>query len=196
MNWQSISPSRAVGELGVSLFGMSDLDQTDTVIAAAFEELRREVSLTRAAVEGLTAARERMPDYSVTLGQIADRLKATAAAIDRIERAPAVSLSPDAMVTEIVKASAAARVADARLIQDARDVLMQSIGRVDGIVQRGQAADRQIRHLRWAGGGGLLVGMLIWSVLPGAVARSLPASWHVPEWMAARTIGADRHPAG
>lgn len=173
---------------------MSDLDQTDTVIAAAFEELRREVSLTRAAVEGLTAARERTPDYSVTLGQIAERLKATAAAADRIERAPAVSLSPDAMVTEIVKASAAARAADARLIQDARDALAQSLGRVDGIVKRGQAADRQIRRQCLAAVGGLLLGIMIWSFLPGAVARSLPASWHVPEWMAARTMGTERYP--
>jgi len=174
---------------------MSELDQADTVIAAAFEELRREVSLTRAAVEGLTAARERVPDYSVTLGQIADRLKATAAAADRIERAPAVSLSPDAMVSEIVKAGAAARTADARLIQDARDALSQSLGRVDGIVKRGQAADQQLKHKCWAAVGGMLVGILIWSVLPGAVARSLPASWHVPEWMAARTIGTERRPA-
>ena len=174
---------------------MSDLDQADTAIAAAFEELRREVSLTRAAVEGLTAARERMPDYSVTLGQIAERLKATAAAADRIERAPAVSLSPDAMVTEIMKASAAARAADARLIQEARDALAQSLGRVDGIVKRGQAADRQIRRQCWAAVGGLLFGILIWSVLPGAVARCLPRSWHVPEWMAARTLGSQRGPA-
>ena len=175
---------------------MSDLDQADTAIAAAFEELRREVSLTRAAVEGLTAARERMPDYSVTLGQIAERLKATAAAADRIERAPAVSLSPDAMVTEIMKASAAARAADARLIQEARDALVQSLGRVDGIVKRGQAADRQLKYKWLAAGGAMLFGILIWSVLPGVVARSLPASWHVPEWMAARTLGTARHSAG
>jgi phage-related minor tail protein len=175
---------------------MSDIDQTDTAIAAAFEELRREVSLTRAAVEGLTAARERVPDYSVTLGQIADRLTATAAAADRIEQAPAVRLSPDAMTTEIVKASAAARAADARLIQEARDALSQALGRVDGLVERGQGAEQQIRHQCWAAGGGMLVGILIWSVLPGAVARSLPASWHVPEWMAARTIGTARLQGG
>jgi len=195
MSWQSISASRVVAELGASLFRMSDLDQTDAVIAAAFEELRREVSLTRAAVEGLTAARERLPDYSVTLSQIAERLKAVAAAADRIERAPAVSLSPDAMVAEIVKVSGAARAADARLIQDARDALTRSLGCVDGIVKRGQGADQQNRRQWWAAGGGLLIGMLIWSVLPGAVARSLPASWHVPEWMAARTIGSERPPA-
>ena len=40
----------------------------------AFEALRREVSLTCHAVEGLTAARERVPDYSTPLGQIIDAL--------------------------------------------------------------------------------------------------------------------------
>jgi ribosome modulation factor len=50
-------------------------------IAAAFEGLRREVSLTRSAVEGLTAARERVPDYSVTLGKMAETLAQSAAGI-------------------------------------------------------------------------------------------------------------------
>ena len=174
---------------------MTDTDHSETAIAAAFEELRREVSLTRAAVEGLTAARERIPDYTITLGQIAERLKATAAAADRIEKAPAVSLSPDAMTAEIMKAGTAARAADARLIQDARDALSQSIGQVDGMVKRGQAADRQLGQRLWTGAGGMLMGILIWSILPGAVARSLPASWQVPEWMAARTIGMDHRQA-
>ncbi|GHC99885.1 hypothetical protein [Novosphingobium pokkalii] len=31
---------------------------------------------------------------------------------------------------------------------------------------------------------------------PGAIARSLPASWHVPEWMAARTMNMDQRAAG
>ena len=167
---------------------MSTTDETDTAIAAAFDELRREVSLTRAAVEGLTTARERTPDYGATLVQIADRLKATAAAADRIEKAPAIRQSPEAMTTEIVKAGAAARVEDARLIQDAREALSRSIGQVDGIVKRGQAADRHLGQLLWTAAGGLLAGILIWSVLPGIIARSLPTSWHVPQWMAERTL--------
>lgn len=38
--------------------------------------------------------------------------------------------------------------------------------------------------------------MLLMAILPGVVARSLPASWHVPEWMAARMIGLDQRAAG
>lgn len=163
--------------------------------AQAFEELRGEVSLTRRAVEGLTAARERVPDYSETLGAMSEALSGALARLERIERSPAVRLSPEAMAAEFVKASAAARVEDARLVHEMRDVLSRAIGRVDGIVERGQAADQQRRQRIWIAVGGAVGGMLLWAVLPGAVARALPASWHVPEWMAARTLGLDQRSA-
>lgn len=165
-------------------------------ITEAFEALRGEVSLTRRAVEGLTAARERVPDYSATLGKMAEALQQVAEGIDRIERSPAVRLSPAAMANEIRKASTDARTEDHALLRATRDALMRSIGRVDGIVERGQAADQQLRRVIWAGAGGALGGMLLMAILPGAVARSLPASWHVPEWMAARTLGLDQRAAG
>lgn len=165
-------------------------------ITEAFEALRGEVSLTRRAVEGLTAARERVPDYSTTLGKMAEALKQAAEGIDRIERSPAERLSPAAMANEIRKASTDARAEDHALLRATRDALMRSIGRVDGIVERGQAADQQLRRLIWTGAGGALGGVVLMAILPGAVARSLPASWHVPEWMAARTIGLDQRAAG
>lgn len=166
-----------------------DIDQ-------AFEALRGEVSLTRRAVEGLTAARERVPDYTATLGQMVEALKRAAEGIDRVERSPAVRLTPAALTDEIVKGSAEARAEDRVLLRETRDALTRSIGRIDGIVERGQAADVQVRWLIWTGAGGALAGILLMAILPGAVARSLPASWHVPEWMAARTIGLDQRAAG
>jgi hypothetical protein len=127
---------------------------------------------------------------------MAEALKQVAEGIDRIERSPAVRLSPAAMADEIRKAGTDARTEDHALLRATRDALMRSIGRVDGIVERGQAADQQLRRVIWAGVGGAFGGMLLMAILPGAVARSLPASWHVPEWMAARTIGVDQRAAG
>ncbi len=95
------------------------------------------------------------------------------------------------MTAEIVKAGAAARAEDAKLVHEARDAMLRAIGRVDGIVERGQAADKQVRQRVWSAAGGAVAGMLVWAVLPGIVARALPGSWHVPEWMAARTLGVD-----
>lgn len=63
-------------------------------VEGAFEALRREVSLARMAVERLTAVRERIPDYSASLGGIAGALKDSRAALARIEDSPAMQLTP------------------------------------------------------------------------------------------------------
>ncbi|MEG3147533.1 hypothetical protein U1839_23020 [Sphingomonas sp. RT2P30] len=164
-------------------------------IAQAFEALRGEVSLTCAAVEGLTAARERMPDYSVTLAEILAAQKSAAGGIERLEGSPAARLSPASLTKEIVKAAADARAEDRGILQQYRDAMSHSIGRLDGLVERGKTTHEQTRRLTWIGAGGLAAGILLWSILPGAIARALPASWHVPEWMAARTMGMDIHHA-
>lgn len=168
---------------------------TDDIIPM-LEAILGEMSLNRHALEGLTAVRERIPDYSVTLGEMIKALKEASGGIDRIERSPAVRLSPAALTAEIVKAGTDARAEDHALLRETRDALSRSIGRIDGIVERGQVTDRQWERIIWASSGGAIAGMLLMSILPGAVARSLPASWHVPEWMAARTIGLDQQRAG
>ena len=164
--------------------------------ATAFEELRREVSLARAAVEGLTAARERIPDYSETLGAMLAALRDTVDRIAQIERSPALSMSPAAMAAEISDASEAARAADQKQLHDTRDELLRAIGRIDTMVDHGRAAHHQRRLLAWTGVCAAAGAMLLMAILPGAVARSLPERWHVPEWMAARTIGLDQRKAG
>lgn len=164
--------------------------------AIAFEELRRAVSLTRAAVEGLTAARERIPDYSDTLSEILAAQKDADARLNLIERSPAISLSPAAMAAEIVKASEAARAADQKQVHEVRDEMLRAIGRIDTMVDHGRAAHQQRRILISISVGAATGAILLMAILPGAIARSLPASWHVPEWMAARTIGLGQREAG
>lgn len=171
-------------------------DTHDIDPAAAFEALRGEVSLTRHAVEGLTAARERQPDYTATLTEIASRLDAFAASMEWVEKSPAMRLTPASLTTEIVKASADARAGDLHLVHEARDAILKSAGRIDGAVDRAWSTHRQHRLLARCMAGSLLAGMLIWSVLPGAIARALPERWHVPEWMAARTLGTEQREAG
>ena len=46
------------------------------------------------------------------------------------------------------------------------------------------------------GGAGLVLGMVAWAGLSGPMARALPASWAVPEQMAAATLHLDRWQAG
>jgi len=74
--------------------------------------------------------------------------------------------------------------------------MARSIGQIDAITMRGQAADDQVRWLVWAGVGGFLVGIIFWAIFPGMIARALPQDSHVPEWMAAKTMGMDQRAAG
>jgi len=164
--------------------------------AEAFEALRREVALLHSAIQGLTAARENIPNYSPTLARMQKQLEESNGYLDNLAKKPGLQLTPRSLVADINQASKDARAEDARLIHDAQASLQRSVGHIDGIVKRGQAADRQQQRLLQAGAGGLAAGILLWSILPGAIARHLPDSWHVPEWMAARTMGMSMKDAG
>lgn len=168
---------------------MTDSTTNQPDPAQAFEAVRRELSLLHSAVAGLAAEREKIPDYSQTLGQISVTLGETKKRLAAIEQSRAISLSPAELVKEISTAAETVRIEDRRMLDLARGALDQSLGRVDGMIKRGHAADRRVERERWHAAIGLLAGILIWTMLPGVVARSLPASWHVPEWMAARTMG-------
>jgi hypothetical protein len=168
---------------------MTDSTTSQPDPAQAFEAVRRELSLLHSAVAGLAAEREKIPDYSETLGAMAHAVGETNRRLATIEKSPAISLSPVELAKEIGVAAETVRIEDRRMLDTARGALDQALGRIDGMIKRGRATDRQAERERWHAAVGLLIGILIWAVLPGAVARSLPASWHVPEWMAARTMG-------
>jgi len=154
----------------------------------AFEGLRQEISLLHTAIQGLTSAREKMPDYNPTLGAIDRQLTFMTESLESIAQAPAVKLTPTVMVRELSKAAVDVRADDKRQMDEARATMHQSIGMLEGIALRARTTQHQRKREMGIGGGAFIAGMLLWSFLPGAIARSLPVSWHVPEWMAARTL--------
>lgn len=155
----------------------------------AFEGLRQEISLLHTAIQGLTAAREKIPDYNPTLGTIGKQLAALTGNIEAIAQAPAVKLTPTIMVRELAKAAIDVRADDKQQMDETRAVLHQSIGRLEGIALRARSTQHQRQREIGMSSASFIAGILLWSFLPGVIARSLPASWHVPEWMAARTLG-------
>lgn len=164
--------------------------------AHAFERLRQEISLLHNAIQGLSATRENIPDYSAALGQMNKQLGGALEGIERIAQTPAIKLTPAAMVRELNKAAIDVRAEDKRQIDEARSALDKSIGRIDGIAERSRLTDQQRKREMWVGGCAFIAGVLLWSFLPGMIARSLPESWHVPEWMAARTLNMEQAMAG
>lgn len=167
-----------------------DDTQAEDSAAQAFGQLTREVSLLRAAVEGLTAARESIdiPDYQPTLERTEKILVALAQRIDPIAKSPALSMTPGSMANDIVTAASGARREDARLIAEARAGLDQSTREIGKRLASARRGDEQNRWLYIFGGSGLVLGLLFYAVLAGPIARSMPTSWRWPERMATRIL--------
>lgn len=175
---------------------MTEDTPPETDAADAFEEVRRGLSLLENAIKGLTAERKNAPDHTATLGDMAEGLKTINVRLHRIEQSRTLSLSPVKLTEEINAAAGAARAQDQKMLAEARDALNLSLGWINGMINRGQAVERRTEREWMIGAGGLLAGILLWSILPGAVARALPESWHAPEWMAARMMGVEMEVAG
>lgn len=158
--------------------------------ARAFGQLTREVSLLRAAVEGLTAAREsiEIPDYGPTLERTEKILVALAQRIDPIAKSPLLSMTPDSMASQIATAAIGARREDARLVAEARAGLDQAAREIGNRLASARRGDEQNRWLYIAGIGGVVLGLFLYALLAGPIARWTPDSWRWPERMATRVL--------
>jgi hypothetical protein len=149
----------------------------------AFNQLEGEIALMRRAVEQMATEKAEIdiPDYSKTLGEMANRLVS-------IERKPAMQMTPEDFEARITTAAARARRDDQATLAQAKREHGEAVRDLRAIIGTATAIDEQYRRRWWWGGGGLLAGCLLWAVLPGFSARILPTSWHLPERIAARTV--------
>jgi hypothetical protein len=171
---------------------MSDDDHEPDAAAEAFEGVRGELALLRRAVERLAAERAEapeIPDYSETLGHMAKAITATATRVDVLAKAAGDNVAPRYVADRIVAAGAHARDEDRRMIAAAGSELNKVARDLQGVVASARIGREQTRRLIWAVIGGAVLGMIMWAVLPGFVAREVAFSeWQWPEKMAARTL--------
>lgn len=158
----------------------------------AFARLEGEMALVRRAAEHLAAEKAEIviPDYSPTLGEMAKRLGAVAQGLSAIADRPAMQLTPEGLAARIEAAAQGARRSDQAAIAEARERFERGSRAMREIAGTAHNACEQRRRLVWAAGGGLLAGMLLWSFLPGTIARAMPSSWLLPERIATRMLGA------
>jgi len=151
----------------------------------AFARLEGEMALMRRAVEHMATEKAEIdiPDYSNTLAEMAKRLVA-------IEDKPAMQMAPEDFASRMQAAAKQARRDDHIALADAQREHIDAVRTLRALVGDAVSFNEQRRRLKWVAGGGLLAGMLLWAVLPGVIARALPTSWHLPERIAARTVGA------
>ena len=165
-------------------------DETDPA-TEAFARLEGELAMVRHTVQNM--ARERadivIPDYTATLGQMADQLAKVSRTLSTIGSKPAIELTPEDIAVQIKRASLDMLRDSSDLFRQGRKDLDDATGRLAAIVGRVRAQDEHKRQTWRFAGVGLLAGILLWSILPGTIARAMPESWHWPEWMAERALG-------
>lgn len=157
--------------------------------AAAFEQLRAEVTLLRRSIEGLTAAQGRKPvDYSPTLGKLSKSLSAIQAQLAGLEEPNAIITQIDEFARLAIRTSTQSLATPLAELREDRAAFRQW----SSMIAEHQA--RRVENRSWwnrlaiAASTGFFVGMLSWGLLLGPVARALPASWEVPEALAAATL--------
>lgn len=159
--------------------------------AEAFARLAGEMALMRRAVEHLAAERADIviPDYGATLTEMTKRVGAISGSIKAMSEQPAMQLTPDSLSRRIDAVSESARRDDQRMINQAQAELRQAAQEMRGVTTQARTTQAQRRSLAQAVAGGALAGMLLWSFLPGTIARAMPETWHWPERMARHVLG-------
>jgi hypothetical protein len=177
---------------------MTDEQQDGDAATQAFDQLKAEVTLLRRAVEGLAAASERaeVPDYAPTLGKMTARLEAVEKQVTGMARSPVLSLTPMRVAAEMQSVGAAAHSAAQQDWKRAEGSLDNAVRALSQVVPRPRATQLQRRWLMAVGGGGVVLGIVLWIGLSGPIARALPDHWQVAERMAAATLKQDRWNAG
>ncbi|KGB59035.1 DUF6118 family protein [Sphingopyxis sp. LC363] len=129
--------------------------------ATAFEDLRKEISLQRAAIEGLTAAKDKIPDYSETLRDTAQRLGQIEKRLESIDQRPAMQLTPLTLAAESFEASRSFGAEDRKSLGEARAALARELGRVEGMIKQRRSTSEQEWWVAWAATGGVLCGLFL-----------------------------------
>ena len=165
-------------------------DETDPA-TEAFARLEGEMAMVRHTVQNM--ARERadivIPDYTTTLGQMADQLAQVSKTLSTIGSKPAIELTPEDIAVQIKRESLDMQRDASDLFRHGRKDLDLATGRLAAIVGRVRTEAEQKRQTWRFAGMGLAAGILLWSILPGTIARAVPESWHWPEWMARKAVG-------
>ncbi|MDB5708239.1 MAG: hypothetical protein JWL96_309 [Sphingomonas bacterium] len=159
--------------------------------AQAFARLDGRIALMSRAVEHLAAegASIDIPDYSATLGQMNARLAGIAQGLAGIAEKPAMLLTPEGLAARMDAAAEKSRRTDSATLREAREAHQDAARIIRDLVGVVREKREQRKRLVWTACGSVVAGCLLWSFLPGVVARTLPESWHMPERMAQHMVG-------
>ncbi len=168
-----------------------EVAQVSDPATEAFARVEGEMAMVRHTVQNM--ARERadivIPDYTATLSQMADQLERVSDSLTAIGNKPAIELTPEDIAVQIKRASHDMLRDTSDLLRQGRRDFDSATGQLSATVGRIRTEAEQKRQTWRFAGMGLVAGILIWSILPGTIARAMPESWHWPERMARAAVG-------
>lgn len=172
-------------------------DQPDGA-TKAFTELRDKLAGLTRAVDSMAGEWKALaiPDYSATLEKLVKEMKANAARLERMAEHPALQQTPQSLSIAILKAGSASRAADHAALANATTAFQNAHQTLTKSLVSARTANEQDKRLKKVSVNCLIAGMVIWAIVPGPIARAVPAGWHVPERLAARALGMDAWNAG
>ncbi|WP_267389687.1 DUF6118 family protein [Sphingomonas sp. GC_Shp_3] len=165
-------------------------DRGEDGAARAFVDLTHEVSLLRAVIGGLTAAREAVdiPNYEPTLARTERLLGELVRRIDTMGSSPAMMLTPEE-IGQRLNAAVTNAARELRHQIGATDTMLRNAaGSLSDRLESARRRDEQNRLLLWTGLAGLVLGMLLYAIVMGPIVRLAPSGWLWPERMAARIV--------
>ncbi|CAL4867348.1 hypothetical protein MMA231_01601 [Asticcacaulis sp. MM231] len=156
----------------------------------AFEDLRREVKLMRKVIERMADEQRAAPDYSETLGIMADGLTVASTSLDWLTQRPIVNTTAEQMAQQMSKTGNQARADDRRTIADAAKALKDTTYDLSAWIAGARKADDQdrevLRFSAFAAGAGAFVAIIL----------TIGCFRLFPEHGAAWLLGKDRWEAG
>src|SRR3546814_9372358 len=100
--------------------------------------------------------------------------------VEVIEKSPEMKLTPETM-GERVNASVASATGELHnLVNSTRSDMSEAAREVRGLIGTTRARWQQDRWLFWIGLGGVVLGILLYALLAGLIARAMPDSWQLP----------------
>jgi Family of unknown function (DUF6118) len=163
-----------------------------------FVKLRREVAMMRLAIEKLAdePAKIEIPDYTDTLDDMTDQIKATSDRLKALLTQPALAVNPQNLAKTMAAAGAEARKQEQAALDQATTTFVTVANQLTGFVASARKDQEQIKWLLWTAAGSAILGALLWTAL-AFIANSLaPESWHWPEKSASSALGRDMWSAG
>ncbi|MDR6708321.1 hypothetical protein J2X73_002692 [Novosphingobium sp. 1748] len=160
-------------------------------VAGMETRMERRMDMLTRAVEHVAIEKQsiEIPDYTPTLAKMNGVLADMTKRMKAVEEAPALQMTPENLAARMQAAATKARQDDQATILQAKQTHSDAAHALWELHGRVLTIQEQRRRLMAVAGGGVFAGCLLWSFLPGVVVRALPTDWHLPERLAARTVG-------